>query len=199
MKKVIFILLTTLLVIPSSIKADIKSEGLIESLEKENIEVKCPDYKETDKQAKIYLFKQYGESKSLDLLNYLNDLCEEYGEFFKLISYEVTENTDNNILFANTLEYLNSETSSVPFMVVGDSYFITFNDNNKDTLLKSFLRLYQIEDKNKPDKMEEVFTKYYRNTPLILSVLFVIIFLVIGLVIIARINNNEKEKVTRKN
>ena len=69
MKKVLMIVML-IIMFPFTMNAEIKSEDLIESLEKENIEVKCPEYKETDEQAVIYLFKQYGESKTLDLLNY---------------------------------------------------------------------------------------------------------------------------------
>lgn len=190
MKKVLMIT-TLILMFPFIMNAEIKSEGLIESLEKENIEVKCPEYKETDEQAIIYLFKQYGESKTLDLLNYLNDLCEEYGQFFKLKSYEIYTNEDNKELFANTLEYLQSRSSSVPFMIVGDSYFITFNENNRETLLKTFLRLYQAEEKT--DKMEEVMSKYYRNYTLISCIIFGLIFTFIGLMVVAKVYNKDNE------
>ena len=191
MKKVLMIT-TLILMFPFIMNAEIKSEGLIESLEKENIEVKCPEYKETDEQAIIYLFKQYGESKTLDLLNYLNDLCEEYGQFFKLKSYEIYTNEDNKELFANTLDYLQSRSSSVPFMIVGDSYFITFNENNRETLLKTFLRLYQAEEKT--DKMEEVMSKYYRNYTLILSVVFTILTSIVVLITYLTIKNIKENK-----
>lgn len=190
MKKILMII-TLILISPLVLNAEIKSEGLIESLEKEKIEVKCPDYKENDKQATIYLFKQYGESKTLDLLNYLNDLCEEYGQFFKLKSYEIYTNEDNKELFANTLDYLQSQSSDIPFMVVGDSYFITFNENNKETLLKTFLRLYQSEEK--VDKVEEVLTKYYRNDALIISIFFGIMIAFIGAIVIAKVYNKERK------
>lgn len=190
MKKILMII-TLILISPLVLNAEIKSEGLIESLERENIEVKCPDYKETDNQAIIYLFKQYGESKTLDLLNYLNDLCEEYGQFFKLKSYEIYTNEDNKELFVNTLDYLQSQSSDVPFMVVGDSYFITFNENNKETLLKTFLRLYQSEEK--VDKVEEVLTKYYRNDALIISIFFGIMIAFIGAIVIAKVYNKERK------
>lgn len=190
MKKIL-VIISLILINPFILKAEIKSEGLIESLEKENIEVKCPEYKETDKQAIIYLFKQYGESKTLDLLNYLNDICEEYGEFFKLVSYEVYTNEDNNELYANTLDYLQSRSTSVPFMIVGDSYFTTFNENNQENFLKTFLRLYQSEEKT--DKMEEVMSKYYRNYNLIGCIIIGLIFTFIGLMVVAKIYNKDNE------
>lgn len=189
--KKIIILFLLVMFNPFILKAEIKSEGLIESLKKENIEIKCPNYEENDKQATIYLFKQYGESKTLNLLNYLNDLCEEYGQFFKLKSYEIYINEDNKELFANTIDYLQSRSSDVPFMVVGDSYFITFNENNKETLLKTFLRLYQSEEK--VDKVEEVLTKYYRNDALIIGLFFGFIIAFVGLIVIAKVYNKEKK------
>lgn len=193
MKKILTIIsITILTIIPYSLNAEIKSEGLIESLQKEEIEVKCPDYKETEEQAIIYLFKQYGEEKSINFLNYLNDICEEYGQFFKLKSYEVYTNEDNRILFSNVIDYLKSQTSTVPFMVIGDSYFITFNEKNQENVLKTFLRLYQMEEK--PDKVEEVLVQYYRNDALMVGIFFGISFGIIALVIIARITNKKRDK-----
>lgn len=193
MKKILTIIsITILTIIPYSLNAEIKSEGLIESLQKEEIEIKCPDYKETEEQAIIYLFKQYGEEKSLNFLNYLNDICEEYGQFFKLKSYEVYTNEDNRILFSNVIDYLKSQTSTVPFMVIGDSYFITFNEKNQENVLKTFLRLYQMEEK--PDKVEEVLVQYYRNDALMVGIFFGISFGIIALVIIARITNKKRDK-----
>lgn len=193
MKKILTIIsITILTIIPHSLNAEIKSEGLIESLQKEEIEVKCPDYKETEEQAIIYLFKQYGEEKSIDFLNYLNDICEEYGQFFKLKSYEVYTNEDNRILFSNVIDYLKSQTSTVPFMVIGDSYFITFNEKNQENVLKTFLRLYQMEDK--PDKVEEVLVQYYRNDALMVGIFFGISFGLIAILIIARITNKNRDK-----
>lgn len=192
MKKILTIIsITILTIIPYSLNAEIKSEGLIESLQKEEIEIKCPDYKETEEQAIIYLFKQYGEEKSLDFLNYLNDICEEYGQFFKLKSYEVYTNEDNRILFSNVIDYLKSQTSTVPFMVIGDSYFITFNEKNQENVLKTFLRLYQMEEK--PDKVEEVLVQYYRNDALMVGVFFGISFGLIAIFIIARITNKQRD------
>ncbi len=193
MKKILTIIsITILTIIPYSLNAEIKSEGLIESLQKEEIEVKCPDYKETEEQAIIYLFKQYGEEKSINFLNYLNDICEEYGQFFKLKSYEVYTNEDNRILFSNVIDYLKSQTSTVPFMVIGDSYFITFNEKNQENVLKTFLRLYQMEDK--PDKVEEVLVQYYRNDALMVGIFFGISFGLIAILIIARITNKNRDK-----
>lgn len=193
MRKILTIIsITILTIIPYSLNAEIKSEGLIESLQKEEIEVKCPDYKETEEQAIIYLFKQYGEEKSINFLNYLNDICEEYGQFFKLKSYEVYTNEDNRILFSNVIDYLKSQTSTVPFMVIGDSYFITFNEKNQENVLKTFLRLYQMEDK--PDKVEEVLVQYYRNDALMVGIFFGISFGLIAILIIARITNKNRDK-----
>ena len=76
-------------------------------------------------------------------------------------------------------------------MIVGDSYFITFNDNNRETLLKTFLRLYQAEEKT--DKMEEVMSKYYRNYTLISCIIFGLIFTFIGLMVVAKVYNKDNE------
>ncbi len=190
MKKTLIIIIALILTIPYLLKAEIKSEGLIESLKKEDIEIKCPNYKETDKQAIIYLFKQYGEEKSVNFLNFLNDICEEYGQFFKLKSYEIYTNEDNDLLFRNVQDYLKSQTTSVPFMVIGDSYFITFNEKNQENVLKTFLRLYQTEDK--PDKVEEVLVQYYRNETLMVITFFIIIITIISLIIVAKVTNKKR-------
>ena len=77
-------------------------------------------------------------------------------------------------------------------MVIGDSYFITFNEKNQENVLKTFLRLYQMEDK--PDKVEEVLVQYYRNDALMVGIFFGISFGLIAILIIARITNKNRDK-----
>lgn len=196
MKKLVCsILISLLLLIPVKMNAEIKSETLIEALEKENIETKI-NYKESKEQVTIYFFRIQGETKSRNFLNYLNSIYDRYGMFFKVRIYEVSQNEDNMKLLENTFDYLGGEHNGAPFILIGSTYFVTYNDTVNDNIVKSFTEAYL--GGNKVDTVKEVLTKYYRNYTLILSIVFA---LVIGLttVIVVTIINNKKENKQKQN
>ncbi len=196
MKKIVSsILISLLLLIPVKMNAEIKSETLIEALEKENIETKI-NYKESKEQVTIYFFRIQGETKSRNFLNYLNSIYDRYGMFFKVRIYEVSQNEDNMKLLENTFDYLGGEHNGAPFILIGSTYFVTYNDTVNDNIVKSFTEAYL--GGNKVDTVKEVLTKYYRNYTLILSIVFA---LVIGLtiVIVVTIINNKKENKQKQN
>ena len=127
MKKLLIILLSFgFLVFPFNIEAkEIESLNLKEALESEGINPSFEEYKEDDNQAIIYMFRGDGETKSVEFLKYLDSIYKEYGQFFKLKSYEVGSNPKNSKLMDNVLDYLKAEVSSVPFIVIGDVHFLT--------------------------------------------------------------------------
>ena len=126
-KRLIALVVGLLLVLPFTVFAETESMGLADTFAAEDIEISTK-YKETDKQATIYLFRGQGCSHCLDLLNYLNSILDEYGNKFKLVSYEVWNNTDNADLEEKVAELLNADVQkgSVPFLIIGDQYFIGF-------------------------------------------------------------------------
>lgn len=195
MKKLFIIAISLcLLVLPSCLKADIKVDNLEEALKSEGIEPLFEEYKENDKQAIIYFFREKGEEKSVSFLNYLNSIYSEYGKYFKLRSYDISEdnqdNQDNLKLFANVVDHLSDNVHGAPFIVIGDVRFVTYGDDVSESgnIIKAINMAYESEEKT--DTVQEVLKRYYRNYDLMIAVIIALVILFIALMIYA----SRKEK-----
>ena len=186
MKKFLLIIFSLCLVMfPNYFDAmEIKCLNLEEALKSEGIEPLFDEYKEDDSQAIVYLFRGLGETKSVDFLNYLNSIYNEYGSFFKVKTYEVGSNPENSKLMDNVIDYMNSDVTTVPFIVIGDVQFTTYNKDDEiinENILKAIVSSY--ENGNPVDNIEDVLVKYYRNYDLMISIIIIIILaLVAGMV-----------------
>ena len=69
-------------------KEQYKTLNLEETLAEEGIEKKFSNYKETDDQITIYMFRGKGCAYCKKFLEFLNGITEEYGKYFKLVSFE---------------------------------------------------------------------------------------------------------------
>ena len=115
---------------PFQVKANEKYEtmNLKETLAAEEIELTYTDYKETDDQITIYMFRGNTCGFCKSFLNFLNSITEEYGKYFKLESYEVWGNQDNAELLNSVGEFLGEQAGGVPFIVIGDKVFPGYNE-----------------------------------------------------------------------
>lgn len=157
MKKIIISLLTLLLFIPSvsASSKDYVTMNLKETLENENIEADLSKYEETDDQVIIYMFRGQGCSHCRDFLNFLSENVEEYGKYFKLVSYETWNNSDNAKLMKKAGKKVGTEAKGVPFIVIGNKAFSGFSEaRNGADVLKSITDLY--ESKDRYDVIEEL-------------------------------------------
>lgn len=191
MKKYLVVLISLFCFLPVMVNAEIKSLNLVEALEDEGIESDI-DYEENDNQTTIYFFRTKGESKCIDFLNYLNDNYERFGKFFKVRTFEVGGNEDNMLLLRNTWDYMKSDVSTTPFIVIGSTYFITYKEDMNENIEKSFIEYYQ--SGSKIDTIDEVLTRYYRNDTLIMTVFLTIIILIPLFMIVLCVKNKLEDK-----
>lgn len=192
MKKILLIVVTCFFVMfPLVVNAEVKSETLIEALESEGIEHNI-DYHENEDQVTIYFFRKSGDVQSNNFLKHIVDIYEDKGDFFKLKIYEVSENKDNLGLLINTFDYLSADYSGAPFIVIGGTYFVSYNETVDYNLEKAFTELYISGSKG--DVIEEVLTKYYRNDFLIMTIVIAVFLGISALIIYSVINNKISEK-----
>lgn len=191
MKKYLVVLISLFCFLPVMVNAEIKSLNLVEALEDEGIESDI-DYEENENQTTIYFFRTKGESKCIDFLNYLNDNYERFGKFFKVRTFEVGSNEDNMLLLKNTWDYMKSDVSTTPFIVIGSTYFITYKEDMNENIEKSFIEYYQ--SGSKIDTIDEVLTRYYRNDTLIMTVFLTIIILIPLFMIVLCVKNKLEDK-----
>ena len=114
------------LLVPINIFAKTQALNLENTLKDEKIEVQFSDYKETDDQVIIYLFRGAGCSHCHDFLEFLNDYANLHRELFKLRSFEVYNNPDNATLKKKIAEYFGDRIGGVPYIIIGDKTFYGF-------------------------------------------------------------------------
>lgn len=205
MKKFMTTLLVCLTILPLTISASEKkyeTMNLEEVLTSEEIEHDLSNYKETDKQITIYLFRGKGCGYCKSFLNYLNSIVDEYGKYFKLVSYEVWSNAENAELMQEAAEILGDQANGVPYIIIGDKSFLGYSSSYNETIEKAIKDLYESNDRydileeiEKENKQEEKANKPTTNVP---SIIWNAVFIAIATLVIVLLNNNKTIEVQTK-
>lgn len=150
--KILFVLVVTLLLFPLMTfalpdKGNYVSTSLKETLEDAGIELKNVDYEESDKQITVYLFRSSNCQYTKPLLEYFNSISDEYGEYFKLMAFDVAQNSDNMDLYREVVDFLGQEVKGVPFYVIGDKTYLGFSEEAKDEIGRTIKAEYDRFDR----------------------------------------------------
>lgn len=152
MKKILVGLLALLLV-PTIAFAkeyngkDYKTMSLSEALTEEAIEFDKNLIKENDKQATIYLFRGNGCGYCKRFLTFLTTILKDYGEYFKVESFEVWYDKDNSSLMKEVGEFLGEEAEGVPYIVIGDKVFGGYTSSYDEDIKKAIKDLYDSSER----------------------------------------------------
>ena len=205
MKKFITTLLVCLTILPLTISASEKkysTMNLEEVLTSEEIEHDLSKYKETDDQITIYLFRGDGCGYCKSFLNYLNSIVDEYGKYFKLVSYEVWTNNANAELMQTAAEILGDQANGVPYIIIGDQTFLGYSSNYNEAIESAIMDLYESNDRydileeiEKKEKEEAKANKPTTNIPVII---WDAVFVAIATLIIVLLNNNKTIELQTK-
>ena len=211
MKKFLLLIKISLLCfIPVSVNAQEKgysSLNLDEALTEEGIDHDFSNYQENNDQAIIYLFRGKGCGYCKKFLTFLNSIVDDYGKYFKVVSYEVWYDQENASLLTKVSNYLGTSAEGVPYIVIGDKVFpgyaSSYDEDIKDAIKK------QYDSKNEYDVMKKLSVDSNSNSKTevkntknnsILSVILISIFasiFVIGAIVIIVIFNLKDKKVTK--
>ena len=99
-------------------KIDLKDYNTLnfkETLEDEDMELKFNGYKETEAQTTIYLFRGRGCGFCRSFLTFLNDISQEYGDYFKVVSFETWYDQDNAKLLETVSNFLENPAGGVHY------------------------------------------------------------------------------------
>lgn len=130
-----------------SVEAMTHSLNFEEALKEEGIEYNLGSYKEDDKQAIIYLFRGKGCGYCRRFLTFLNSIVSDYGKYFKVVSYEVWNDSDNKKLMTQVAEFFDKTANGVPFIVIGDKVFEGYASDYDEDIKKAIKDLYDSKDK----------------------------------------------------
>ena len=159
MKKFLGIVLTILLcALPFTVKAvtaddekvhvnKLNTLNFTEILEEEQIELKYKDYKETDDQVTIYLFRGNGCAYCRAFLNFLNDNAEELGKYFKVVGFEVWYDEANANVLKNISAFMGESASGVPYIIIGDQVFPGYAASYDEGIKAALTSLYGEKDR----------------------------------------------------
>ncbi len=153
-----------LFMMPNMVEADskYKTMNLENSLKDEGIEYDLKDYKETDDQVTIYLFRGKGCTVCKKFLTFLNSIVPEYGKYFKLVSYETWNNPDNKELLNKVADFTGVANEGVPYIVIGDQVFGGYYSGYDEDIKKAIKDEYN--KKTKYDVLEEMNKDTKNNT-----------------------------------
>lgn len=160
-KKIIYSLLLTVLLLPIRVfaeKVDItnyNTTNLEEAFKDESIKYDLGTYQENDNQVTVYMFRGKGCIHCQDFLQYVNDtLLKQYGDKFKLITFETWYDTKNSALLDKVVNFLGEEKSAVPFIIIGDKHFLGYASSLNSEIEAAITNLYN--SKKRYDVFEEM-------------------------------------------
>lgn len=209
-KNLVLVLLFILLLMPVCIFAkagdgagkEYISKNFEESLKEEGIEPEFKNYKENKKQATIYLFRGTGCSFCRSFLSYLNSITDEYGDYFKVVSYEVWSNSKNSMLMTEVRNFFGDSAGGVPYIVIGDQIFPGYTEQYNEGIKDAIMKLYNSKDKY--DVFEEIAKAKKQaergNSPIytILVIICNFVFSVVSTIIILVFINNKNKKINER-
>ena len=167
MKKYIIILVSLLFVVcPLVLKADEEEKidlsnyntlNLVQALEDEEISKDFKNYEETDDQITIYMFRGKGCGYCRSFLNFINSITTEYGNYFKLVSFEAWYDANNSALLDTISTFMGEKATGVPYIIIGDQAFPGYSNSYDDSIKQAITTLYNSKDRY------DVFEEYNKN------------------------------------
>lgn len=200
MKKKIILLLLVVALLPCKVFAksfldDYKTLNFTETLAAEEIELKNKDYKEDDKQAIIYMFRGQGCGYCRAFLEFLNSISDEYGKYFKLVSFEVWNDSTNSALLNKVPLVTNKAAGGVPYIIIGEKVFAGYAERY-DEDIKAAIKA-QYEDSSY-DVMKELDKRLNGSTDSgssFATIFWNAFFVVAGTVAIIVVNNKNTNRI----
>jgi glutaredoxin len=202
-KKIMCLFLAMLMVLPITVFAkkvnlkDYKTMNLKQTLADDEITEAFKKYSENDKQVPVYLFRGKGCGYCHAFLEFLNSITEEYGKYYKLVSFEVWYDKDNATLMQDVASFLGKEAGGVPFIVIGDQVFAGYASTYDDQIKKAITDLYNTDKSSRYDVFKEMNKKESSSSSSVSStkvIVWNLIFVLISTCSIILFVNNKVNK-----
>ena len=91
----------------------------------------------------IYLFWGDGRPHCAEELKFFEEIKKEYGNKFKLNTFEVWYNAENEKILKEFSQKMNEEIEGVPYTIIGNETFYGFNSGDKEDIKKSIDKQYK--------------------------------------------------------
>ncbi len=204
MKKYLLIIALCLLICPLWTKAvsikDYNTLNLEEALSDEDIEPDFTSYKETNRQITIYLFRGKGCAYCRAFLTFLNSITDEYGKYFKVVSFETWNDSKNNELLSEVSTFLGQKADGVPYIIIGDKVFPGYTANYDEDIKNAITDLYNSEDRydvfekmNNPESDEKE-----EKVNILPIIIWNLVFVLIGTISVVGFIQSENKKINAR-
>lgn len=169
MKKLKFLLviLAAVLVLPFSVFA-------------EEAEDTGSEAESTKSEVNLYFFHGNGCPHCEDAQTWFDEIEEEYGDKFNLVSYEVWYDMDNNNLMSAVAEARGETADGVPYIIVGNQSWSGFVESYEAEILSKIESEYELADSERYDVMDYVQIAEEEEDSAAKDVLILIIILAIA-------------------
>lgn len=109
---------------------------------------KLSDIKFDDDKVNMYLFWGNGCIHCTKLYEFLEEIQPEYGQYYRLYSFEIWDNEDNDKIMDWFMAKLGRETGSrsTPTFIIGDKLFEGFSEGTKDEIKQTIRDMYDHRD-----------------------------------------------------
>ena len=130
--------------------------NLVDTLKAEGMEIENKDYKETNDQAIIYMFRGQGCGFCRKFLTFINSISKEYGKYFKLVSFEVWQDAQNSALFSKMYSVTGVPTEGVPYVIIGSRVFDGYTESYDEQIKEAIMNEYKKKDIDIFEKLQQV-------------------------------------------
>ena len=201
MKKRFILLLLVVALLPLRVFAksfidDYNTMNFEETLKAEGMELENKDYKETDDQAIIYMFRGQGCGYCRAFLTFLNSISKEYGKYFKLISFEVWNDSTNSALLNKVPLVTNEQAGGVPYIIIGEKVFGGYSDQYDDDIKAAIMAQYEDDSYDVMEKLDERLNGSSNSGTTSFAVVFWnAVFIAVGVGVVIYFNNKNTQKV----
>lgn len=198
-KRLLIVLLMAIFIIPVTAFAEEKNYNTLnldEALTAEEIEHDFSNYKESEDQITIYMFRGQGCGYCKKFLTFMNSIVDEYGKYFKVETYEVWNDSKNSELMQNIASFMGKDANGVPFIIIGDKTFAGYSEEYDDEIKDAIVKLYKTKKSDRYDVMKEyeksakAETKDYDSTFLGI-IIFSVIFSAVCAAVVYIIDKNK--------
>ena len=113
-----------------------------------------------DKKVNLYFFRGEGCSHCAEAEAWFEDTLEkEYGDYFKIVDYEVWYNEDNASLMQKVADARGETAEGVPYIIIGDKSWNGFDTSYEDAIIEQIKKVYAQDVSERYDIMNYLDTE----------------------------------------
>ena len=170
------------------------------TLESENMTIQNTEYKETDDQITIYLFRGQGCGYCRAFLTFMNSISKEYGKYFKMVSFETWNDANNGELLQALGNFMGEPAEGVPYIIIGDQVFPGYASSYDEGIKSAIKTLYDTKKEERYDAFEAyndelVAKERAERSATTKPIIWNFIFITIAVIIICCYTNSSNKKL----